>query len=124
MTKIINVLKDNVLVQPLIIEKIGEFDLNVGNISRSVDHRHNCGTVIAVGVKNNETKIGDIVGYSTLDGVDIVYDDTKYILLSKRETQCNVIGDHETVKFGEHNREDINDALFARQYEGFSGAVV
>ena len=124
MIKQLNVLKDNVLVTPIVIEKIGNIDLNASTISRSVYQRHNCGNVVAVGVDISEIKTGDVVGYSTLDGVDVVYDGISYILLSRRETQCKVIGDNHVISFGAHDREDINDVLFSRQYEGFKGAVI
>lgn len=104
--------KGNIMVVNIDIDIVeGELSVDRTNIKKHVDSVINSGVVIASGVE--DIAVGDVVGYSKYDGVNVRYKGEKYILLSSRETQATVIcKDMTKVRFGDHNREDSQEYIF------------
>ena len=105
--------KSNILVLPIEEIKLeGVLELKNEIIKRNVDSRLNSGVVVSVseGVLS-KVKIGDVVGYSTYDGVNVKYENKNYILLSERETQAVILKDINKIFFKEHDRDDFNEFM-------------
>jgi hypothetical protein len=112
----IETFKNNILVTPITKQSGKRLSVDNESFSRKVDSRLNCGLVVSVSKNVSGVKVGDVVGYSTLDGVNILHDNTDYILLSERETQAVILCDDiERVRFKEHNREDANDYVWRNE---------
>ena len=107
--------KDNILVEPIKNKnshEVLELDENV--VSRQVHTRINNGIVVSVSPNvKSDVKIGDIVGYSTYDGVDIKHNKKHYIILSERETQAIILCDPQLVLFKDHSRDDVMEHVHA-----------
>ena len=107
------VFKDNILVSPIEAQSEDGLMLDIGSFSRNVNTRLNSGVVVSVSNNVESVKIGDIIGYSTYDGVNVKHNGKKYILLSQRESQAKVLTKNiEEVKFKDHDRDDIQDYIF------------
>lgn len=98
--------KGNVLVENIDINiSHGELIVDKLNVKKHVDSVINSGVIVASGIDG--LSIGSIIGYSKYDGVNVKFGNKKYILLSSRETQAEIISkDLTAVRFGGHNRDD------------------
>ena len=118
------VLKDNILVIPLELKKKGNIELDNRTMKRSVAQRYNGGVVIAVSDSVTDVRLGDVVGYSSYDGVELKVEGKDCIILSHREVQSVIKKDFEHVRFGIHNRDEGTDILMARKIEGHTGSML
>lgn len=105
--------KTNILVRPFIeVNKVG-LSINNNAIVRNVDTRLNAGTVVSVSASVKGISIGDIVGYSTYDGVCIKHNNIDYIILSLREVQSKIISENVSdVRYRDHSRSDVQTYQF------------
>lgn len=108
--------KNNILVTPIMEQSEKRMSVDKESFSRKVDSRLNCGLVVSVSDNVDSVKIGDVVGYSTLDGVNVPHNNVNYILLSERETQAIILTDDiERIRFKDHNREDSQEYVWRNE---------
>lgn len=112
----ITVRKTNILVIPITEQHNKTLVLDNESFKRKVDSRLNAGKVISVSKHVDGVLVGDIVGYSTLDGVNVSHNNIDYILLSEREVQAKILCENvERVKFKDHRRDDVHDYIWRNE---------
>lgn len=108
--------KTNVLVIPITEQKKKKLMLDNSTFHRNVDTRLNAGIVVSFSKNVDNISLNDVVGYSSLDGVNVKHNGINYILLSEREVQAKIlVDDVERVKFKDHDREDANDYVWRNE---------
>jgi len=118
------VFKTNVLVEPINYSNSGVIKRELSSTNTLVDKRLNSGKVISISDSVQDIKVGEVVGYSTLDGVDVKMGNKTYILLSHREIQAVILKDYDNVRFGYNDRELITDHHVAKRISGNKGAML